>query len=109
MGGYHHGRAERLFLIRNRTKFRKGVYNDCKIQFSARKLVDKAEAGKEEERLLKSYFAKYGEPPPLNSLMPDKTDLLWCGTSVQKAHLEFLVFRIYLLAKSFPPKPMFQL
>ena len=74
---FKHSEAERLFLIRNRTKFERGIYNNCKIQFTARKLADKAEAVKEEEGLLKSYFAKYGELPPLNSRMPDKTDLLW--------------------------------
>ena len=80
---FKHSEAERLFLIRNRTKFGRGIYNDCKIQFMARKLADKAEAEKEEERLLKIYFAKCGELPPLNSRMPDKTDFLWSNLSVQ--------------------------
>ncbi len=78
-----HPGAERLFLIRNRTKFGKGVYNDCKIQFSARKLSNKAEAQEEEARLLASYFKKCGELPPLNSIMPNKSLKLLTYLSVQ--------------------------
>lgn len=69
---WHHYEAETLFLIRYKTKFRKGIYNDCKIQFAARKLNDRIEAKKEEEIMLKSYFRKYGELPPLNRNLPDR-------------------------------------
>jgi len=70
-GGAVHSEGETLSLIQVKTKFRRGTYDDCKIQFAARKLNDKAEAEKEEERLLKSYFIKYGELPPLNRKLPD--------------------------------------
>lgn len=71
-GRLTHYEGETLFLIRVKTKFRRGIYDDCKIQFSARKLNDKTEGEEEEERLLKSYFIKYGELPPLNRNLPDR-------------------------------------
>lgn len=71
-GKLKHSEAERLFLIGCTTRFRRGVYDNCTLQFAAKKLKDKAEAQIQEERLLKSYFVKYGELPPLNSDMPDK-------------------------------------
>jgi len=69
-GSLTHSEGEVLFLLKMQTKFRRGIYDDCKIQFSTRKLNDKAESEEEEERLLKSYFIKYGELPPLNRKMP---------------------------------------
>lgn len=71
-GKLTHSEGETLFLIRVKTKFRRGICDDCKIQFSARKLNDKTEGEEEEERLLKSYFIKYGELPPLNRNLPDR-------------------------------------
>src|SRR3972149_2868037 len=69
---FKHYEGERLFLIRVKTRFGRGVYDNCRLQFTVRKLKDKAEAQKEEEKLLKGYFVKYGELPPLNANMPDK-------------------------------------
>ncbi|MBL7210124.1 MAG: hypothetical protein ISS52_08500 [Dehalococcoidia bacterium] len=79
-----HPAAEKLFLARCFTDFEKRIYKNHRIQFAARKLNDKSEAQKEEARLLKSYFEKCGELPPLNSCMPDKTVLLWINLSVQE-------------------------
>lgn len=77
-----HTAAVKLFLARHFTDFGKGTYEDYKIQFTARQLCDKGKAQKEEEALLKDYFIMYGELPPLNSSMPDKTDRLWNNPSV---------------------------
>jgi len=66
-----HSEGITLFLIRMTTKFSKGLCNDCRIQFSAKKLKDKKEAEREEEEMLKRYFMEYGELPPLNRNMRD--------------------------------------
>ena len=73
---FKHSEGNTLFLVRMLTNFMKGTYVDSKIQFSARKLSDKAEAVKEEEILLKNYFIQYGELPPLNRNLPDKRSWL---------------------------------
>jgi hypothetical protein len=66
-----HSEGITLFLIRMLTKFSRGLCNDCRIQFSAKKLKGKKEAEREEEKMLKTYFIEYGELPPLNRNMPD--------------------------------------
>ena len=66
-----HSEGITLFLIRMTTKFIRGLYDDCRIQFSAKKLKDKKEAEREEEEMLKRYFMEYGELPPLNRNMRD--------------------------------------
>jgi len=66
-----HSEGITLFLIRMTTKFNRGLYNDCRIQFSAKNLKDKKEAEREEEEMLKRYFMEYGELPPLNRNMRD--------------------------------------
>ena len=81
-GKLGHSEGETLFLMQVKTKFRRGIYNDCKIQFTARKLNGKAEAEKEEQRLFKSYFIKYGELPPLNREMP-ASHLGWDNLSAE--------------------------
>ena len=53
-----------------------GRYNDCKIQYSFKKLRNESETKKEEERLLKCYFKRHGEVPPLNNNLPCK-DIDW--------------------------------
>ena len=67
-----HSEGELLHLIKIRTKFRRGIYDDCRIQFATREVRDKSEAEKEQERLFKVYFVRYGELPPHNRSMPDK-------------------------------------
>lgn len=50
--GCTHAEGKRLNLIKKYTNFI-GRYNNCKIQYSFKKLRNKIEARKEEERLLK--------------------------------------------------------
>lgn len=73
--GCAHAEGKRLNLIKKYTNFI-GSYNNCKIQYSFKKLQDKIEARKEEERLLKCYFIRHGEVPPLNNNLPRK-DIDW--------------------------------
>ena len=72
---YRHAEGKRLSLIKKYTCFMER-YKDCKLQYSFKKLQNKSEAKKEEERLLKCYFKKYGEVPPLNNNLPGK-DINW--------------------------------
>jgi len=69
--GCAHAEGKRLNLIKKYTDFT-GRYNNCKIQYSFKKLGNEIEARKEEERLLKCYFKKHGEVPPLNNNLPKK-------------------------------------
>jgi predicted GIY-YIG superfamily endonuclease len=69
-----HSVGDRLFLVLmcQYSRFKTAYQNNVKIQFAVMKLNNKTEAETKEERLLKGYFKKFGELPPLNSLMPDK-------------------------------------
>jgi len=73
-----HSAGDRLFLIRICAHSSSNTFfNDKIIQFSFLMLQNKVEAEEVEEKLLKYYFKKYGELPPLNSSMPDKHVKLW--------------------------------
>ena len=74
--GCAHAEGKRFNLIKKYTNFMRR-YNDCKIQYSFIKLPDKTEAWKEEERLLKCYFKRYGEVPPLNNNLPKRYNINW--------------------------------
>ena len=69
-----HSEGDRLFLVLmcQYSHFKTAYQNNFTIQFAVMKLNNKTEAETKEERLLKGYFKKFGELPPLNSLMPDK-------------------------------------
>jgi len=69
--GYAHSEAERLYLIKEYTNF-KERHDSCKLQYSFTELTSKSQAEWEEERLLKCYFKRYGEVPPLNANLPQK-------------------------------------
>ena len=69
--GYAQSEGKRLNLIKKYTNFM-GRHNDCKIQYSFKELGSEIKARKEEERLLKCYFKRYGEVPPLNNNLPKK-------------------------------------
>ena len=68
---YHHVEGRRFGLIKSYPSFTR-KYENYKIQYSFKKLQNESQAKKEEERLLKSYFEKFGEPPPLNNNLPNK-------------------------------------
>jgi len=68
---YAHAEGQRLYLVKKYTNFMER-YNNCKIQYSFERLPNESEAKKDEERLLKCYFRRYGEVPPLNNNLPDK-------------------------------------
>jgi len=73
-----HSAGDRLFLARICAHSSSNTYfNDKNIQVSFASLNSKTEAKEQEERLLKCYFKKYGELPPLNNSMPDENVKLW--------------------------------
>jgi hypothetical protein len=63
-----HSEGRRLHLVRMLTKFEE-IYPEASMQFSVKRIPDKEQAKHEEERLLKSYFKRFGELPPLNTMM----------------------------------------
>ncbi|KPL01637.1 MAG: hypothetical protein AMJ73_10290 [candidate division Zixibacteria bacterium SM1_73] len=65
-----HSEGQRLRLIIESTNFNRNYR--YKIQYSFRRLQNEGQIQKAEERLLKGYFRKYGEPPPLNNNLPNK-------------------------------------
>lgn len=73
--GYHsaHSEAERMYLVKFWTEFQKSVYRGSKIQVRSLRLRNKADAEERKERLLKLYFKKFGELPPLNGALPNKS------------------------------------
>ena len=71
-----HAEGKRLYLIKKYTDFMTR-YNNYKIQYSIKELQDENEVRKEEERLLKCYFKKYGEVPPLNNNLPKRYNIDW--------------------------------
>jgi len=66
---YAHAEGQRMHLIKNFPSFMES-HSDCKIQYSFKNLPSKSEAEREEERLLKCYFKRYGEVPPVNNNLP---------------------------------------
>jgi hypothetical protein len=72
---YPHAGGQRLSLIKKHTNFMER-HNNCEIQYSFKKSPSEGKVKKEEELLLKCYFKKYGEVPPLNNNLPDK-DIDW--------------------------------
>ena len=74
--GCAHAEGKRLNLIKKYTNFT-GRYNNCKIQYSFKKFESEIEARKAEELLLKCYFKKHGEVPPLNNNLPKRYNIDW--------------------------------
>ena len=70
-GTCKHSEGKRFNLIRKYTNFNER-YEGCNIQYSFKRLENENEAEREEERLLKCYFKRYGETPPLNKILPKK-------------------------------------
>ena len=72
-GGHAHSAGQRLYLLRIYTNFSER-YNNCEIQYSFASLPNENMSKDEEERLLKCYFKRYGEVPPLNNNLPNRID-----------------------------------
>lgn len=69
---YAHAEGKRLRLIMDYcTNFMKN-HSNCKFQYCFQKLPNKSKAKTEEERLIKCYFKKYGEVPPINNNLPGR-------------------------------------
>jgi hypothetical protein len=71
-----HSEGRRLHLVRMVCEYEEKIYPNSSMQFRVKRIPDKEEAKHEEERLLKSYFKRFGELPPLNSAM-GKRRVLW--------------------------------
>jgi hypothetical protein len=81
-----HSEGSRLFLVRFMTQFEGEIYPDASMQFGVKRILDEEQAKHEEERLLKSYFRRFGELPPLNTRM-EKQRVTWTGTDTEGNYL----------------------
>ena len=72
---YAHAEGRRLHIVKKYTNFIER-HENYKIQYSFKKLLSKKKTEREEERLLKCYFKRHGEVPPLNNNLPNK-DIDW--------------------------------
>jgi hypothetical protein len=70
--GCAHSEGQRLGLIIKSTNFKRNYRYKIQYQYSFRRLQDETHIQKAEEQLLKGYFRKYGEAPPLNNNLPNK-------------------------------------
>ena len=66
-----HSSMNLIYYLSTHTEF-KQLFNEHQIQFSFLKCKDKQEAVEKEYDLIKTYFKKYGEVPPLNSALPKR-------------------------------------
>ena len=71
-----HSEGRRLHLVRMVCEYEEKVYPNSSMQFHVKRIPDKEERLHEEERLLKSYFKRFGELPPLNAALGKKY-ILW--------------------------------
>ncbi len=70
-----HSEGRRLHLVMV-CEYEEKVYPNSSMQFRTKRITDKEDALHEEERLLKSYFKRFGELPPLNAVLGKKR-VLW--------------------------------
>ena len=68
-----HSEGNLLFLLKEYSRF-KTKYNRTRYQYRFQKVKTRDDAKKKEKKLIKDYFKKYGEVPPLNSAIPDRYD-----------------------------------
>ena len=64
-----HSEGRRLHLVRMLCEYEERIYPNSTMQFRVKHAPDKEKAKDEEERLLKTYFIRFGELPPLNSVL----------------------------------------
>ena len=64
-----HSEGRRLHLVRMICEYEEKIYANSSMQFCVKHVSDMEEAKHEEERLLKTYFIRFGELPPLNSVL----------------------------------------
>lgn len=78
-----HSEGRRLHLVSMMSKFEEEIYPESSMQFHVKRIPDEEQAKHEEERLLKSYFKRFGELPPLNATVGKKR-VLWTETDIEE-------------------------
>jgi hypothetical protein len=81
-GAHSHSEGERMCLIRLLTQFEELVYPESSLQYCTKWTHDISQAKLEEEKLLKGYFKRFGELPPLNSNVGNQ-HIRWSGKDVE--------------------------
>ena len=71
---YGHSEMNLVYYLNGYTDFKK-KFKDGQFHYCFCKCADVAESKSEEEKLIKSYFLKFGEVPPLNSAIPKRYEL----------------------------------
>jgi hypothetical protein len=81
-GAHSHSEGERLCLLRLYTQF-EHVYVESSLQYNTKWTPYIEQVRVEEERLLKSYFKRFGELPPLNNNMGNQR-VRWMEDGVER-------------------------
>jgi len=66
-----HSEAELLYLLLRYSRLEERLPGH-QIQYRYRRETNATAAGKAESRFIKAYVREFGEPPPLNSAIPDR-------------------------------------
>ena len=66
-----HSEMNLVYYLRDHTNF-SNRFKDANFQYSFCKCYGVAEIKSKEEQLIKAYFKKFGEVPPLNSAIPNR-------------------------------------
>jgi len=70
---YGHSSANLLYYLERFTTI-KSLHAHLGYQYCFREVESREQAEKLETVLIKTYFLRFGEPPPLNSAIPDRYD-----------------------------------
>lgn len=69
---YSHAEGKRLSIIKNECPEYKSDFDNYELFYCFKRLDSDKEMDKEEEILLKCYFKRFGEIPPLNNNLPNR-------------------------------------
>ena len=70
---YGHSEMNLVYYLEKYTGFKK-KFKEVQFQYCFCKCSDVAKSKSQEEQLIKAYFKKFGEVPPLNSAIPHRYD-----------------------------------
>jgi hypothetical protein len=71
-----HSEMNLVYYLEHCTGFKK-KFKNSQFQYCFRKCSNVAKSKSEEEQLIKAYFKRFGEVPPLNSAIPNRYEENW--------------------------------
>jgi len=70
--GRGHSEMNLVYFLKNYSTEYLNKFQNARFQYSMHVCATEEESKQEEERLIKLYFLKFGEVPPLNSAIPNR-------------------------------------